>query len=152
MPYPFGPDGKIIPDPDDYAAVATTHPELADAAKDECGNVKAAAEMYRLAQSHKIIRLYENGLLPLDIMRELDNLAKKRGPISCPFVYANGRKCEGHIYRARAYGPHRTGSYPERHSVKKYRLWCSEKDDHCPPSAFVRQNGRVEEGRISGSS
>jgi len=46
----------------------------------------------------------------------------------CPFVYASGRKCSGHVNRAKAYGPRdREGGL---RVVKKYRLWCSEKDDH----------------------
>jgi hypothetical protein len=49
--------------------------------------------------------------------------------IACPFVYADGRKCTGYIYRAKAYGPH-SGTDIERHDVRKYRLWCSKKDDH----------------------
>ena len=50
--------------------------------------------------------------------------------IPCPFVCANGRHCTGIIRRARAYGPARWGRYPDRDHVRKYRLWCSEKDDH----------------------
>jgi hypothetical protein len=44
-------------------------------------------------------------------------------PLRCPFVYATGHQCTGTIYRAAAYGGH--GG-----EVKKYRLWCSDKDDH----------------------
>jgi hypothetical protein len=49
--------------------------------------------------------------------------------MKCPFVYADGRKCAGEIYRARAYG---RGSYGvvEAEDVRKIRLWCSEKNDH----------------------
>jgi hypothetical protein len=50
--------------------------------------------------------------------------------IRCPFVYANGRKCDGTVRQARAYGPTRGRHYVDRPDVKKYRLWCSEKDDH----------------------
>ena len=50
--------------------------------------------------------------------------------IQCPFTYANGRRCCGSVYRARAYGPVRNGYYVERDNVRKYRLWCSVKDDH----------------------
>jgi hypothetical protein len=50
--------------------------------------------------------------------------------IPCPFTYANGRACCGVVYRARAYGPSRDGHHVARADVRKYRLWCSEKDDH----------------------
>ncbi len=45
-------------------------------------------------------------------------------------MYADGRQCSGHIYRAKAYGPKRRNWFIDRHDVRKYRLWCSEKDDH----------------------
>lgn len=50
--------------------------------------------------------------------------------IPCPFVYANGRACAGHVISARAYGPRARNGwlYPEK--VRKYRLICSEKNDH----------------------
>jgi hypothetical protein len=50
--------------------------------------------------------------------------------IHCPFVYANGKRCSGVIYRARAYGPTRGQNYVDRADVRKYRLWRSDKDDH----------------------
>ncbi len=50
--------------------------------------------------------------------------------IACPFVYANGRPCTGTVKLARAYGPTRGRHYVGRGDVRKYRLWCSEKDDH----------------------
>ena len=50
--------------------------------------------------------------------------------IPCPFVYANGRLCTGTVRLARAYGPSRGRPHVERGDVRKYRLWCSEKDDH----------------------
>ena len=50
--------------------------------------------------------------------------------LACPFVYMNGKKSSGYIYRARAYGHSRGATYPARGEVRKYRLWCSEKDDH----------------------
>jgi hypothetical protein len=45
----------------------------------------------------------------------------------CPFIYANGRKCRGHITGFRVYGPRRGDELLE---VRKVRLWCSERDDH----------------------
>jgi hypothetical protein len=50
--------------------------------------------------------------------------------IACPFVYADGSRCSGKVRQARAYGPEKGGNYVARADVKKYRLWCSEKDDH----------------------
>lgn len=46
--------------------------------------------------------------------------------LQCPFVYASGKQCTGHVYRAKGYGPNRGG----KTEVRKVRLWCSEKDDH----------------------
>jgi len=48
--------------------------------------------------------------------------------LPCPFVYASGRKCPGHVNRVRAYGP--IDGEGGLRVVKKYGLWCSEKDDH----------------------
>lgn len=50
--------------------------------------------------------------------------------LCCPFIYVDGRRCKGTIYRAKAYGPSRGYDHPERDRVRKYRLWCSLKDDH----------------------
>jgi hypothetical protein len=52
-------------------------------------------------------------------------------PIRCPFVYANGKRCTGHVRRAKAFGPTRKfrGRLP-RDRVRKYRIWCTERDDH----------------------
>ena len=50
--------------------------------------------------------------------------------IACPFVYANGRRCTGHIQRAKVYGPRGPDGAVDRFRVRKYRLWCSEKWDH----------------------
>ena len=45
----------------------------------------------------------------------------------CPFTYADGRKCKGHVTHFKAYGPVRNGELSE---VRKVRLWCSERYDH----------------------
>ena len=37
------------------------------------------AERYRLYQAQALIRLWENGQLPLDLMREMDALVQKKG-------------------------------------------------------------------------
>ena len=50
--------------------------------------------------------------------------------IPCPFTYANGHRCSGVVYRAVGYGPKRGRPYALREDVRKYRLWCSEKEDH----------------------
>ena len=41
-----------------------------------------------------------------------------------PFIYANGKKCSGHVFRWRTYG----GENYE--TARKVRLWCSDKGDH----------------------
>ena len=54
---------KIEPDPQDFDAVK---------------NEKASdAEKYRLAQTHKLMRLYDHGLLPVEEMREIDKILDK---------------------------------------------------------------------------
>jgi hypothetical protein len=63
--------------------------------------------------------------------------------IACPFVYSDGRKCTGHVYRARAYG-RRSGADIERQDVRKYRLWCSEKDDHAGAVSGFIEKRRME--------
>jgi hypothetical protein len=50
--------------------------------------------------------------------------------IPCLFVYADGHRCSGEIYRACAYGPSRGKDFVNRDDVRKYRMWCSEKGDH----------------------
>lgn len=49
--------------------------------------------------------------------------------MKCPFVYANGHRCSGSVWQARAYGKSRDGIVREE-DIRKVRLWCSEKDDH----------------------
>jgi hypothetical protein len=50
--------------------------------------------------------------------------------VPCPFVYSTGRRCCGAVYRASAYGPTKGRHYVLREDVRKYRLWCSDKNDH----------------------
>lgn len=57
--------------------------------------------------------------------------------LPCPFVYANGRKCGGHIVNWRLYGG---ASFV---TTRKVRLWCSEKDDH-EGSVFNGSGKRME--------
>ena len=41
-------------------------------------------------------------------------------PIPCPFVYANGKRCTGHVRRAKAFGPVRKfGGRLPREYVRK---------------------------------
>jgi hypothetical protein len=65
---------KIKPDPQDYQAIERKYGPLPKGASD-----KEAAKHYQLAQANKLIRLYEQGKLPLELMRELDEIAKKGG-------------------------------------------------------------------------
>lgn len=67
-----------------------------------------------------------------------------RPPIPCPFVYADGRQCTGVIRRARAYGPIGRDGAVARSKVRKYRLWCSEKDDHAGVVASFDAKQRME--------
>jgi hypothetical protein len=64
--------------------------------------------------------------------------------IPCPFVYANGRKCCGFVRQARAYGPPRGRHYVDREHVRKYRLWCSAKDDHAGAGSSYVSKSRME--------
>jgi hypothetical protein len=58
--------------------------------------------------------------------------------VACPFIYANGRKCPGHIIRVEAYKADITWTPGEdgkwRPSVGEprshYHLFCSEKGNH----------------------
>jgi hypothetical protein len=61
-----------LPDREDFEAVMDTP---ADITKTPTEN---DALRYRLAQAHKLIRLYERGLLPPDLMCELDKVRSKR--------------------------------------------------------------------------
>jgi len=51
-------------------------------------------------------------------------------PLPCPFVYANGKRCKGHVRRVRAYGRAGRNGLIRPEKVRKYRFWCTEKDDH----------------------
>ncbi len=44
----------------------------------------------------------------------------------CPFVYANGKRCHGHIVGLRGYGPRVQGELTE---LRKVRFWCSVSSD-----------------------
>lgn len=64
--------------------------------------------------------------------------------VKCPFVYANGKSCCGVVYRARAYGPSSPSRTPTRQDVRKYRLWCSERDDHAGVASDLSTKLRME--------
>jgi hypothetical protein len=65
--------------------------------------------------------------------------------IPCPFTYADGHRCGGSVYRARAYGPVSRGEgYVRREDMRKYRLWCSEKDDHAGVISSGASKERME--------
>ena len=59
-------------------------------------------------------------------------------PIPCPFVYANGKRCTGHIVRVEAYkadlswglGDDGRWSFSSRPPRSHYHLFCSEKGNH----------------------
>ena len=57
----------ITPDREDFEAVAAEYP-----------SGKTEAELYRLAQAAKLVRLYEHGLLPADEMRAMDDLVRRK--------------------------------------------------------------------------
>jgi len=60
----------------------------------------------------------------------------------CPFVYANGRRCTGTVYKARAYGAKRRDGEVE--SFRKVRVWCTEKDDHAGAGKDFQAKERME--------
>ncbi len=64
--------GKIVPLDVDIQAVDAKHGKLPHSAPPE-----AQAERYRLYQAAAAIRMWENGELPLDVMRHMDSLAGK---------------------------------------------------------------------------
>ncbi len=68
----------------------------------------------------------------------------ERTPIPCPFTYAKGHRCPGIIYRAVGYGPKRGRNFAAREDVRKYRLWCSEKDDHAGAVPTISGKLRME--------
>jgi hypothetical protein len=60
--------------------------------------------------------------------------------MKCPYTYADGHKCSGEIWQARAYGRNHSGIVKQS-DVKKIRLRCSEKDDHTGAvSSFVTKD------------
>ncbi len=64
--------------------------------------------------------------------------------IPYPFVYANGRQCTGVVRRARAYGTTDRHGRVKRSKVRKYRLWCTEKDDHAGIRSTPTAKERME--------
>ena len=69
--YDLDEHGKIRPDPEDFDAVRET-PD--DPLKSSAEN---AAYKYQLAQARKLIRLYEFGQLPIELMREMEKLVER---------------------------------------------------------------------------
>ncbi|MGZ3247971.1 MAG: hypothetical protein ACXWI7_11560 [Croceibacterium sp.] len=63
----------IKPDQQDYEAVEREHGRLPESASTE-----ERAKQYRLAQANKLIRLYEQGKLPLEVMREMDKIPRSK--------------------------------------------------------------------------
>ena len=64
--------GKIVPDLEDLDAINKDTPD--DPHKTSIEN---AAHKYQLAQARKLIRLCELGKLPVELMREMEKLAKQ---------------------------------------------------------------------------
>lgn len=64
--------------------------------------------------------------------------------LRCPFTYASGCRCQGTIYRARLYGRSRGRDYPARDDVRKYRFWCSLRDDHTGAVSSPPSKDRME--------
>jgi hypothetical protein len=62
---------KIVPDRQDYESVEREYGRLPDNARDA-----QRAYHYNLAQAGKLIRLYEQGKLPLELMREMDKIPR----------------------------------------------------------------------------
>ena len=67
-------DAKTRPDAQDYDTVRREYPDVIAAA--DRGDPEQAAHAYRLAQAAKLIRLYEAGRLPLELMREMDKIPR----------------------------------------------------------------------------
>lgn len=60
--------------------------------------------------------------------------------IACPFVYANGRRCPGHVTKVAAFHAHLEweprpdGSWAFTWTPgSRYRVFCSLRDDHSSP-------------------
>jgi hypothetical protein len=74
-PAALGPDAasmlRIIPSFRDYAAVEARCGRLPDHASYE-----ERLRRYRLAQTAKLIRLWEHGLLSVEVMREMDRILR----------------------------------------------------------------------------
>jgi hypothetical protein len=62
---------KITPNLQDFARVQALCGRLPDEASDE-----ERVERYRLMQTAKLIRLWEHGLLPVEVMGELDRILR----------------------------------------------------------------------------
>jgi hypothetical protein len=64
---------QIIPDPQDFEAIKHEHGGLPPDATDE-----QRGHHYSLALMLKLIRLYEHGRLPLNLMREMDKIREEK--------------------------------------------------------------------------
>ena len=64
---------EIIPDPEDFQAIEEEHGKLPAGTTEELRR-----HHYCLAQMLKMIRLYDNGKLPLNLMREMDKIREGR--------------------------------------------------------------------------
>jgi hypothetical protein len=64
-------------------------------------------------------------------------------PMRCPFIYANGRQCDGEITEARAYGPRDHGDVAVA-EIRKIRLWCCKRYDHVGAASSRESKERME--------
>jgi hypothetical protein len=64
--------------------------------------------------------------------------------MQCPFTYADGHRCGGSVTRVRAYGRHDRFDRVAVRDVRKFRLWCSEKDDHAGAVSDFVSKERME--------
>jgi hypothetical protein len=64
--------------------------------------------------------------------------------MKCPFIYANGRQCDGTVSHSRAYGKRQQHGVVAEHDIKKIRLWCDQKWDHAGAVSSFEAKDRME--------
>ena len=64
--------------------------------------------------------------------------------MKCPFIYANGRQCDGTVSHSRAYGKRQQDGVVAEHDIKKIRLWCDQKWDHAGAVPSFEAKDRME--------
>jgi hypothetical protein len=71
----FDETGKVIPDPEDFDAVERKYGPTPPAA-----TVEQRAKMYQMARANKLIRLWQQGKLPLEETDPVDKIAHDSKP------------------------------------------------------------------------